>query len=272
MHFRFFQVNTSWLVPYCVAFLLLILIAGCDTLPEQTPSISRPPELSNFTYTPRQLDLGTAPEGTVVNGSASISFSASVDAIDPDGEVQQVNFILRSPTIGSDPLANVEMTAAGDGTYAVSHTQEVPEGETGDYTIELYAVDNTGTLSNRVLGTFTLLNVQNPPVIESVEAPDTVTRPSEGTLSFQIIATVSDPQGIANVSTVLGWNVNSPAATFGLFDDGAGGDDEVAGDGRFTATVQISSTNAPGVNTLAFQATDRSGLRSEVVTIDITIE
>ncbi len=252
--------------------LLIIVLASCDALPEETDTFSRPPTLSNLSYTPRELDLGTADPNIIVGGNANVAFSVSVDAEDPDGSVEQVNFILRSPTIGSEPLANVEMTASGSGQYTVSHTQQLPEGETGDYTIELYAVDNTGTLSNRVLGTFTLLNVQDPPVIESVEAPTTVQRPAEGTTSFQLIATVSDPQGIANISTVLAWNVIAPQATFALFDDGVGGEDEVAGDGRYTATVQISSTNGAGVNTLAFQATDRAGLRSEVVTVDITIE
>ena len=254
-----------------VGVLSLLLIAGCDSLPEETETISRPPVLSNLSYTPRQLDLGIMP-GAIVDGNARINFSVSVFASDPDGSVQQVNMVLRSPTIGSAPLANVELSTTGDGQYSVTYTQEVPEGETGDYTIELYAVDDTGMLSNRVLGTFTLLNVQDPPVITTVEAPDTVQRPSEGTTSFQLVAVVSDPQGIANVSTVTAWNVNTPQAIFGLFDNGISGGDETAGDGRFTATVQISSTNATGVNTLAFQATDRAGLKSEVVTVDITIE
>ncbi|MEM8485382.1 MAG: hypothetical protein AAF564_07515, partial [Bacteroidota bacterium] len=242
--------------------LLLVFAAGCDSLPEQTDALSRPPEVSNLSYSPRQLDLGTAPAGSVVNGTARVDFSISAEAADPDGTVSSVRFVLRPPTVGSDPLTNVEMEPQVDGTYVLNYTQELNEGETGDYTLELYAVDNAGTLSNRVLGTFTLLNVQDPPVIEAIEAPATVTRPAEGTTAFQLIATVSDPQGVANVASVLAWNVINPQATFGLFDDGAGGDDEVAGDGRFTATVQISSSNAPGVNTIAFQATDRSGLRS----------
>ncbi len=250
----------------------LILAVGCDSLPEQTDTLSRPPEISNLTYTPRQLDLGVAPAGTVVNGMARVDFSISAEAVDPDGDVAAVRFILRPPTAGSDPLTNLEMEPQVDGTYLLNYTQEINEGETGDYTLELYAVDDAGTLGNRVLGTFTLINVQDPPVIEAVEAPATVVRPAEGTTTFQLVAVVSDPQGVANVSSVLAWNVINPQATFALFDDGAGGDDEVAGDGRFTATVQISSSNAPGVNTLAFQATDRSGLQSEVVTVDITIE
>jgi hypothetical protein len=46
----------------------------------------------------------------------------------------------------------------------------------------------------------------------------------------------------------------------------------VAGDGRYTRTVFLLSTNQAGTNTFAFQATDRSGLVSEVVTRDIVVE
>jgi hypothetical protein len=46
----------------------------------------------------------------------------------------------------------------------------------------------------------------------------------------------------------------------------------VAGDGRFTLTVQVESANAPGENTFAFQAFDRSNLESEVVLKSITVQ
>lgn len=271
MHFKIPWRRTKVYVPLAVC-LLFTCIAGCDTLPEPTDTYSRPPELTNLQYAPSMLDLATNP-AAVVNGIVSVDFTVSVDAFDEDGVVEQVNFILRPPTAGSAPLANIVMNGdAAMREFGLTYTQQLPEGETGNYILEVYGYDNDGTLSNRVLGTFTLLNEQDPPIITAIEAPATVTRPAEGSVSFTLVATVDDPQGVANVSTVLAWNVLNPQATFALFDDGSAGGDEIAGDGRFTATVQISSDNSPGVNSLAFQATDRGGLQSEVVTIDITIE
>lgn len=271
MHFKIPWIRTDVCVPL-VAFFLFACVAGCDTLPDPADSYSRPPELTRLLYSPDTLDLALNP-AAVTNGQVSVDFSVSVDAFDEDGVMEQVNFILRPPTAGSGALANVTMNGDADKRkFALTYTQQLPAGETGNYVLEVYGYDNDGTLSNRVLGTFTLLNEQDPPVITAIEAPAIVTRPADGTVSFTLVATVEDPQGVANVSTVLAWNVLNPQATFALFDDGSSGGDEAAGDGRFTATVQISSDNAPGVNTLAFQATDRGGLQSEVVTIDITIE
>ena len=67
-------------------------------------------------------------------------------------------------------------------------------------------------------------------------------------------------------------NTAAPADRFDLVDDGLNGGDDVAGDGRYTITVQVASDNAPGPRVFAFQATDRAGLESNVVEKTITIE
>ena len=132
-------------------------------------------------------------------------------------------------------------------------------------------MDEAGQASNQLIGSLVLAASGREPVIEEVIAPERVERPSTGATPITLVAVVSDPDGLANVSRVRFWNVEAPSATFGLRDDGQGGD-EVAGDGRYTATVQIESTNRPGPTTLAFQATDRGGLESQIVEKTITVE
>ena len=48
--------------------------------------------------------------------------------------------------------------------------------------------------------------------------------------------------------------------------------DETAGDGRFTITLQLDSSNAAGETTFEFRAIDRAGLVSETVTRTIIVE
>ena len=99
-------------------------------------------------------------------------------------------------------------------------------------------------------------------------------------MSLAFVAVVSDPDGLANVQKVEFWNVNTPTQRLLLCDDGGGqpcgsspdSGDETAGDGRYTLTVFVASTNNPGVNTFAFQATDRAGLTSNVIEKEITVE
>ena len=113
-----------------------------------------------------------------------------------------------------------------------------------------------------------------PPVIDDVEFPATVTRPADGQppVPIPIIATVSDPDGPSNVSAVRIAAENG--ASFDMRDDGGAGSnsgDETAGDGRYTVTFQIESTNKPGDAPFTIQAEDRSGQESDPVDITITI-
>ena len=88
-------------------------------------------------------------------------------------------------------------------------------------------------------------------------------------MEIPIVVTVEDPDGIANVSRVE-MLVNGSGPLF-LCDDGGNGvcnagfppsGDEVAGDGRFTITIQLDASNSPGDNLFEFTAVDRGGLES----------
>ena len=256
----------------CLLGLMVGLIAACDTAPGPSDAIQRPPSVSGFSYAPRDLDLLDVDPADIADGSVDVAFDVQVDAEDPDGQIDRVLFVLHPPTQGAQPLAFEQLTESGSGRYTISHNVELATGEIGNYNIVVYAIDNAGLLSNEVLGTFTLMNEGSPPVIDSLDVPGTIQRPATGTQNVVFAAYVSDPDGLANVASVVFWNTDSPGSTFSLFDDGSSGGDETAGDGRFTATLQISSGNAVGINRFAFQATDRAGLKSEIVTQEVAIQ
>ena len=251
--------------------LFAFIGASCDALPEVSTSEGRAPVLSNLVYSPQILNLADAAPGQVVDDMVQVNFSVTVTANDPDGEVTDVWFILRSPTIGAQPIRQLPMTASG-GQFSIEEQVVLPKGETGNYTVLVFGGDNDGLRSNQLQGRFALLDTSEPPVIEEVIAPETVERPDTGETTFEIVAVVSDPDGLGNITSVVFWNVNTPASTITMFDDGANGGDAVAGDGRYTITVSINANNALGTNTLAFQATDRAGLTSNIIEKQITIE
>ena len=93
---------------------------------------------------------------------------------------------------------------------------------------------------------------------------------------MRIVATVSDPDGLANIARVeVRVNGGSP---FLLCDDGgqgacngsASGDDE-SGDGLYTVTFGFGSGNT-GTFSMEFVAVDRAGLESNRVTRTLIIE
>jgi hypothetical protein len=257
-----------------------LLLAACDTAPGPTPLAERPPVLSELAYTPQVVVLEQVPD-QVEGDLVRIPISINVRADDEDGDLDAVRYVVQSPLAGSAPLAAGELGPSGPLQYGGNITVEIPTAEVGRYTLMVYAEDRAGQLSNQVRGTLRFEATGKPPVIEDVEMPETVQRPAEGEppVAFQIIATVSDPDGLNNIQRVELRNVlGGPALE--LCDTGpdapcggiASSGDAVAGDGRFTLTVQVESANAPGENTFAFQAFDRSNLESEVVLKSITVQ
>ena len=249
---------------------LSLFLAACDATPGLPTAEGTPPVLSDLAFTPDRLDVAALDEGQ----TAEIPFELEVTARDPDGAASlQVSYVVRSPLPGSEPLQTGTLQAAGGegGRYRASTTLRLSVAEVGVYTLRVLAVDEDGLISNQAIGSFLLTAGGRPPTIEEVIAPERIQRPSEGSTTLTLAAVVSDPDGFANLSSVVFWNVNNPANTFALRDDGQEGD-ETAGDGRYTATVQIASTNPPGETTLVFQARDRSGLESDPVEKTITVE
>ena len=249
---------------------LALFLAACDATPGLPETEGAPPVLSDLTFTPDRLDVAT------LGGepTADVPLTLEVTVRDPDGAASlQVSYVVSSPIAGAEPLqtGTLQATREGGGRYRASTTLRISAAEVGVYTIRVLAVDEAGLTSNQVIGSLLLTADGRPPVIDEVIVPERIQRPSEGTTTLTLAAVVSDPDGLANLSSVVFWNVNSPANTFPLRDDGEGGD-ETAGDGRYTATVQIASTNPPGPTTLAFQARDRGGLESEIVEATVTVE
>jgi len=250
------------------ALALLVALAACDTAPGPQPLDPRPPVVSDFAFSPDSVffdDVATA------NDSAAVELSVSVRVADPDdGTIDRVAYVVEGQFEGT--IASGAMEPGEDGRYAATVPLLLGRGQRGRYTVLVYAVDDDGLLSNQVRGLFELAGVGlGPPVIDAIDAPSEFQQP--GTL--QLIAEVSDPDGLEDIARV---EVSFPepfAATFELADDGQSAGDETADDGRFTATfegVQLPPEfETPYELDLTFRAFDRDGLASDDVPFTITI-
>ena len=252
--------------------VFVVLLYGCDAEPGPSDPTGRPPLVSNLAFTPLEVDIQALDPSQIDGNIVEIQVDVTVQATDEDGLIDRVIFAVRPPAQDLPPVEFGFLTGSGSGQFEGSYMLPFDTGLTGNYTVEVYAIDDDNLLSNRVLGTLTIRNDGMPPVIDEIDAPDVIERPDTGTSLVALVAVVSDPDGLSNIANVLFWNVERPDDTFALFDDGEQGGDEVAGDGRYTVTIQISSTATLGTNVFAFQATDRGGLRSEVITKEITVE
>lgn len=262
-----------------VAALLggLFLFLGCDAAPGALPADgSRPPVLSAFSYTPATIILSQVPPGQVTGEQVRVAVTFTVTVDDADRDVDRIGYVVQSPVAGRKPLAEGQVPTPGPGRYEATTDVSLPRGEVGTYTVLVFAVDRAGNLSNQMRGSLRYFAQGGAPKIERVDAPASITRPGAGEpdRTIKIVAHVSDPDGLSNVSRVAFWNIKAPGAKIDLFDDGnrTESGDEAAGDGRYTRLIRITSQNSPGTNTFVFQATDRSGLESDTVHVTIRVD
>lgn len=256
---------------YTVAVLATGIFAGIFSLPacDQAPGPlgdGAPPALSDFVFSPHEF---IAPPDAGPGDAAVVPLSMEVTARDPDQDIASVYFVV----FGDTTLAEGDLVYGDGARYSGRADVAIPSGGARVYTVLVVAEDREGRLSNEVRGMMLVSTKGAPPVILAVSAPDTVYRPEAGDPAtlLEIAATVSDPDGLPNISVVEFWNTVRPETRIGMRDDGTDGD-AVAADGRYTRIVKVEATNDPGETVLAFQARDRAGLLSNVEEATVVVK
>ncbi len=251
-----------------VLALSVLWLAACDQAPGIPEVSGRAPLVSDLTITPDALTRDAIAEGQISGGIASVPITITARAVDPDGEVADVQVVVARPVGGLTPLVTAPMALESGTQYAARFTLPLPLGETGTYAVLVVARDQAGVVG-QVLGRFTYFEQGGPPVIENVVATPNPFPVTGGTLT--LTATVSDPEGLANVLRV---EVQAPNGdTFRLFDDGRSFGDQVADDGVFTASFSVEAgAFSAGEQTFVFRATDRSEQQSALVSLVVTVQ
>ncbi|NNE70913.1 MAG: hypothetical protein HKN29_11205 [Rhodothermales bacterium] len=272
--------NRPGVLKACWPLLLVLGFAACDSAPGALEPLAQPPMVSELDYTPRAVSIDDLPSAAISGDLVMVTMDISARAVDLDGDLDAVSFVIQSPVRASEAIASGELTAGAGSRFSTRVEVAFPKALTGPYVLIVYASDEAGALGNELRGTIELSATGNAPVIDEIIAPDRVQRPASGqpAVPIQLIAVVSDPDGLANVARVeVRFNGGSPLL---LCDDGGQGTcnpgfasgDVTSGDGQFTLTIQVDASNSPGDRTLEFIATDRSGLQSEPQTRVLTIE
>ena len=252
---------------------------GCDTMPgvENLDAVAPVVTPGTAFVAPEVIDTDLL---TFENGSATTEVTLHLRVEDADGDVKTVFAVIQSPVVGAEPAGELEQTVAGNGDLTLKVPFTLREGASGTYQVVVFASDTRERISNRIFGSLIVTAGSEPPVIDEIDIPTTITRPAEGepALVIPIVVHASDPDGLDNI---LGIDmIVNAAATLRMCDDGGVGvcnagagssGDVLAGDGKFTVTIQLESRNQPGQYVFEFTAIDRSGLRSAQVARIITV-
>jgi len=233
-----------------------------------------PPFTSDAVITPDTINIDTL---TPVSGTYMISATIRAKASDLDGQgdLQSVTAQVFRPTSGSafseQPLRDDGVApdqAANDSIFSGSVQFTLIRAQAGPYRIQISARDSRGFLSNSLVPTFFATRNNSAPRLDtlSLVAPDTVNRPSTGSLLIFMSIAAADSDGLADISEVYFRNLSSivdPNAKNFLLDDGGiiqksgiTSGDLLAGDGVFSIIIQLPSSVTPGLRQFAFQAAD----------------
>jgi len=260
-------------------FLVIAFIAGCDSIPSPMTEIGdRSPLIEQFSISPRRVVYALLDESSIVGDSVKVSLSISAQVQTFGTEVARVDYAILSPDTLGQPIQIGSLAFAQNGRYRLSVPLTLFAFEVKSYPVLVYVIDTNNQLGGEARTTLDYarsFEPQSPPVIEKLTIPVTIQRPASGQPAkvekFQV--EVSDPDGINEIELVEFWNIATPSRRLLLCDDGnqhpcdnseESGDSQ-AGDGIYTRLVFILSSNALGENTFAFEAIDRSGLKSEQV-------
>ncbi len=246
------------------------VIGSCDTAPGLQPENTPAPKVSDLSYTPSFIDLSQVAPQDTVGGVVAVDFNIIVTATDFDDNIVSVEYLLQSPLLGAPIIDQQELTSSGGSSFSVTSTVEIPTGAVGLYTLLVFAVDGAGNISNQVRGLFSFGSSEpfgTPPVIEAFEAfPEVVSPPA----TLKMVATVSDAEGLSNIREVL--ISTEGLSNLQMFDDGSSLGDDVAGDGKFTASFNVPAGQPADTTIFYVQAFDRNGLSSEIVSKEVRVE
>ena len=276
---------------YLIALLVLVLW-GCDIPNKGIVETSVPPVILQTTETPNTIDvnhLANLPDDLI---DTSITLTASIGYLNSG---THVFFALLDPngnTLENGPFEDNGLypdITAGDGILSASLPLHIRKMDVGSYQIQIQATDAQGFASNTVIQSLTVRNSNNhPPVLSNLQMPDTVQVPPLGDTTFvKITVTASDSDGLGDIVSVKLTSAKpngSSAGQFNLYDDGGrilytqfgaplSSGDSLAGDGIFTISIPLTVPGEPPptFRDFSFQATDRTGDRSNVISKRITI-
>ncbi|MDZ7311474.1 MAG: hypothetical protein ONB45_09350 [candidate division KSB1 bacterium] len=165
--------------------------------------------------------------------------------------------------------------AAGDGVFARAISTTKLCG-TGLFSIVFRALDAAGAESPGMVTTtnVTRHGLNLPPVLSDLRAPSEISR-SRTPNTYLLSVRADDPNCYTDLKRVF-FNTFLPNGNpssgnpFLMRDDGQQGD-AVAGDARFSLTIQITSQNATGNYRFEFQAEDKRGALSPKLIHTITV-
>jgi len=240
-------------------------------------SIGSAPQVLSVSLIPASVNSDTINVGPDRKPTDLLSYdlriSASVSHPVGQNQIAETQFTFfrtkREPEIARGLLSDNGIfpdSIANDSIFTGSVKFTAIRSEIGTFYAEVGSSDAQEFTSNTVRIPFTILRLNQAPVISNLVAPDTVYRSLQ--TPFTVSVQASDPDGLYDLVSVTMTNENN--SVFSLHDDGINGD-EMGGDGIFTQVFAFPTDQPLGPYVFTFKAIDRSNVSSAVLTKTIIV-
>ncbi len=263
--------------------LITLLIISCEkkSLNIIDINFSNPPIVKSVKIEPDKINLDTISAGIEITPEDTIKIKLKTTAVifDKDGQDDIAKTICQviNPYRGIT-LTRINLDKINDSTFYGEPEFKIKRKESGNYYVKIFSIDKSNFSSNEVYFSLNLYRGNRPPVISDLIAPDTVFLQTQ-TVLIKMTIKATDPDGDNDIKTVQ-FNSYKPDGSpssgnpFKMYDDGnssgISGDDK-AGDGIYSIIIQLPPNTQKGKYRFEFQAIDRAGASSNVITHFIAV-
>ena len=163
-----------------------------------------------------------------------------------------------------------------DQFFGYTYSPNLPDMPLGVLKAVFSAQDSDNNNAEIVIDSI-IFAINYAPIIENIDAPDSVQRPTSGEESVYIHVTVSDANGLEDIKTVYFQVEDNDSAgvwrdRFNLYDNGDEYfHDNVANDGIYSGGFSINKNNKLTVNVFRYIAIDYADEQSEAIIDSIVI-
>ena len=261
--------------------MLSIIISSCEKKDDSIIDPSYKSPLISNPYMSKDTVFTTS-------GAPVINFNASV-FVDENGggTIQSVTCKIYSPgnlLVGTFSMHDDGVapdSTAGDGRYSCTvNVTNIQCLLIGSYSIQYIAQNVAGLNSNQINSAVSVFITNNqPPILSALYSPDSILVPSTGINIATLSIFAADSNGYCDIKNVFFKSYRpdgtpNPNNPFTMYDDGniLVHGDSVAGDGRFSLTIQIPATQTTfGYFKFVYQAEDNSNALSLPVIDSINV-
>ncbi|MGC8595296.1 MAG: choice-of-anchor X domain-containing protein [Candidatus Kryptoniota bacterium] len=249
-----------------LAFIAALVFGSCQRADNSVIDTLHPISVDLSYFDKDSTDISSLFSADTTSPVISDSFSVKVS------DSRNFKFITVTVTnLFGQIITQANYYGSGSGVVSGLITTTVTPIVVGDLTFSFTAYNTVGVPGNSVSHLLHLYNSKNlPPIIDSVQVPDSVQLDPSTTILLRITAGVHDPNGLLDISHVY-FNSYKPDGSpstnnpFYMYDDGTHGD-AVPGDGIYTLTIQLPPTTPTGTYKFVFYCIDRSNALSSPVT------